>query len=79
MNIATSLPTILAGIQAAIGAAPQVVQLVTDAKNWITGLLGAGIITAEQQTALHDWVDSIASMSKLGIIPPSWQVQPDPK
>jgi hypothetical protein len=71
------LPIILAGIQAAISAAPQVAEVIAAAKNLLTSLFGAGVISKEQQDALHQWVDSHAALVQQGIEPPSWSVEPD--
>lgn len=76
--IAVLIPQILAGIQAAINAAPQVIGIVNSAKALFVSLFEAGLITVEQQKAIHDHIDSIVAMAKLGIVPPHWQVEPDP-
>lgn len=73
-----ALPVILQGILAAIQAAPQVAEIVTAAKNMISALFTAKVITTDQQTALHTWVDNQVALAASGIVPPAWQVQPDP-
>jgi len=42
-------------------------------------LFSKGLISKEQQDTLHAWVDSQANMAKLGMVPASWQVEPDPE
>jgi hypothetical protein len=74
-----ALPIILAGIQAAIGAAPAVVEVIKSAKDLITSLFTAGLITADQQNALHAWVDAHSALVKAGLTPPAWTVEPDPE
>lgn len=73
-----ALPPILAGIQAAIAIAPEVEQVIAGAKQLIAGLFIKGLISKEQQDVLHAWVDNQAGLSRLGIVPPSWQVEADP-
>ena len=72
------LPQILQGIQIAINAAPTVISLVTNAKAWFTSLFEAGLITVDQQNAVHAYVDAVVGMAKAGLIPPHWQVEADP-
>ncbi len=74
-----ALPLILAGIQAAITAAPQIEEVIKSAKQLLSALLTAKVISKEQQDALHQWVDAHAAMVNQGIEPPSWDVAPDPK
>ncbi len=78
MTIAVLIPQIISGIQAAINAAPQIEAIVTSAKAWFTSLFEGGLITIAQQKAIHDHIDSISAMAKLGIVPPHWQVEADP-
>ena len=73
-----ALPVILQGILAAIQAAPQVVEVITSAKNLISSLVTAKVIPTAQQDVLHAWVDNQAALAVAGIVLPSWQVQPDP-
>lgn len=77
MNPASIL-LILKGLQIAINAAPQVVDIINGAKQIFTGLFTSGKITKEQQDALHGTVDSICAMAKAGLLPPEFQVEPDP-
>lgn len=64
------------GIQAAISLAPDIEQVITSAKNLISGLVTKGVISVDQQNALHAWCDNQAALAKAGIVPASWQVQP---
>jgi hypothetical protein len=73
-----ALILVLQGIQAALGLAPQVEAVAISAKSLISALFAAKLISAEQQNALHAWVDSHAQLAAAGIVPPAWQVQPDP-
>lgn len=72
------LALILQGIQAAIAAAPQVIDIVTKGKDFITALFTANLITKAQQDALHAHVDSMSALAMAGIVPDSWKVEPDP-
>lgn len=71
--------TILAGIQAAIQAAPQIKELVTKGKDFISALFTAKLITKEQQNQLFQRVDEISEAFKNGEQPPHWDVEPDPE
>lgn len=79
MELTVLIPLVIQGLQAAISAAPGIAKVVTGAKDLIAGLFEGKVITAEQQTVLHDHVDSIVAMSKAGLLPSNWQVRPDPK
>ena len=76
--IAALIPQILAGIQAALNAAPQIEGIITSAKALFVSLFEAGLISKEQQDTIHGYVDAIAAMKKAGIVPPHWQVEADP-
>lgn len=78
MPYAAIISQVLQGIQAAINAWPQVQGIITSAKAMITALFEGKVISAEDQNALHAWVDAIAYMSQKGLIPPAWTVEPDP-
>jgi hypothetical protein len=78
MSLALLLPLILQGIQAAISAAPGVIDIVNKGKALISALFTAKVITKQMQDALHAHIDSIDAMVQAGIVPNSWQVQPDP-
>lgn len=78
MGFAALLPLILEGIQAAISAAPGVVDVVEKGKALITSLFTAKLISKEVQDALHAHIDAHAALVAAGIVPPHWQVDPDP-
>ena len=69
---------IIQGIQAAIAAAPQIIEVVTAAKNFISSLTSAKAISVQQQNLIHAHIDAYAALVAQGIIPQAWQVQPDP-
>lgn len=71
--------TMLAAIQAAIQAAPQVKELVIKGKDFIASLFTAKLITKEQQNQLFKRVDEISEAFKNGKQPPHWDVEPDPE
>jgi hypothetical protein len=77
MNPAAIL-LILQAIEAAIGAAPKVLEIAAKAKEFITTLFTAGIISKEIQDAMHLSVDAKAAMAAAGVIDPAWRVDPDP-
>lgn len=77
MSIASIL-LIVQGIQAAIAAAPGVIAVVEKGKDLISALFTAGKITKEQQDALHARIDADAALAASGIVPPEFQVEPDP-
>lgn len=74
-----SISVIVQAIIAAISAAPQIEELVVKTKEWVTALFTSKVITAEQQAALHQHVDSVAAMAKAGMWPSHWTIEPDPK
>lgn len=69
---------LIGAFQAAIGAAPQVIELVQQAKAFFKTLFDKGLITKQQQDAISSQVDAIAAMSRAGIVPDSWKVEPNP-
>lgn len=76
-----SIPTILLivqGIQAAVSAAPQVVAIAKSAKDFVTSLFSAGLISKEVQDAIHAHVDAICDAAIAGDTPPEFTVEPDP-
>lgn len=78
MITAAVLLKILAGIQMAMAATPKVIELVKQGKAFFSGLFGAGLITREQQNALHAQIEAHAEMIAAGIVQPQWTVEPDP-
>jgi hypothetical protein len=77
MNPATIL-LIMQAISAAIAAAPKVVEVAKAAKDFITSLFTANLITKEQQDALHAFVDNQGQLALAGIPPIHWTVEADP-
>lgn len=78
MNTAAVL-AIIKYVQLAIAAAPDIEKAVVDAKNFITQLFQAKLITADQQNAIHSHIDAIALLFKAGQeLPEHWRVEPDP-
>jgi hypothetical protein len=73
-----ALPLILQGFQAAITAAPEVAALVVKAKDYITTLFEAGLISKAVQDQCHAHVDAICEAVLAGRIPPELTIEPDP-
>ena len=69
---------VLSGIQAALAASPAVANLVIQAKDWITALFSAGVITRAQQDALHGVCDAHQAAVLAGQRPDALVVDPDP-
>lgn len=74
------LGLILQGVMAAIQAAPKVIEIANAGKALITSLVGAGVITKEQQDASHAYVDAHYNLVAQGILIPNagWSVEADP-
>lgn len=70
---------VLGGIQAAIQEFPQIMSIVEKGKDFFSGLVGDGVITKEQQDALHQRIDDLSDAAQAGKIPPAWEVEPDPE
>ena len=70
---------IVQGIEAAIAAAPEIVDLIEKAKAFITSLSDAGLITKATQDALHAHVDARCAAAIAGTVPPEFTVEPDPQ
>lgn len=69
---------IIQAIQAAIVAAPKVAEIVKAGKDMIAALFIAGKISKAQQDALMLWADGVTAMANAGIVPPGWEVRPNP-
>ena len=69
---------IIQGVQAAISAAPGVIEVATKAKELIQALFTAKLITKQQQDATFLYIDAHAAMVMAGITLPHWMVEPDP-
>ena len=66
-------------VQLALASAPLIEKAVVDAKNFITQLFEAGLITVEQQTLIHAHIDAVAVVFAAGRdLPSHWTVEPDP-
>ncbi len=77
LNPATIL-LIVQAIQAAIKAAPMVEEIVVKAKDWVTSLFSAGLISIETQHAIHSHIDALTASVNSGQVPPEFQVEADP-
>jgi hypothetical protein len=73
-----TIGTIIAALQAGIEAAPKVVALVVKAKNAISALVGAKLVSIEQQAAIWDHLEAVSKAALAGETPPAWLVEPDP-
>lgn len=73
----STFAAIVAGITAALNAAPAVTQLVQQTKDYITALFTAGVITAEQQNTLHAHCDAHMQATLRGEKPPELVIDPD--
>lgn len=78
MISSAAIIALISGFQAVISAAPGVIAIVQQSKDYITSLFKAGKITKEQQDAVHRHIDSIAGLVAAGIVPPAWTVEPNP-
>jgi hypothetical protein len=78
MLTSATISEIIGGIQTAIAEAPKVVALYNSAKTFISGLFGAGLISAKTQDDLHQHVDALQAAHEAGQEPPAWTVEPDP-
>jgi hypothetical protein len=66
-------------LQAAVGTAPKVIELLAQFKTFIAGLFHAGLISEETQDATFAKANSIVSLHLSGDPPPHWLVEPDPE
>jgi hypothetical protein len=66
-------------VQIAIAAAPTVIAIVEKAREFISAMFGAGLISIEQQNALHTFVGECQAAALNGQPPPHWVVEPDPE
>lgn len=78
-GLAALIPVIIQGIQIAITNAPKFIEAMASVRNMIAGWFGSGVITKEQQDACFAYVDGVVAMTKAGIVPPHWTVEPDPQ
>jgi hypothetical protein len=66
-------------VMAAVSAAPKVIELANAAKEFVQQLFNANLISKEIQDVTFKYVEAVCGAAKLGVIPPSFQVQPDPQ
>ena len=76
MNLITAIVTVL---QLAIDAEPGVTAIVKKGKAFIDEMTGAGVVTKEQQAALHRHIDAYQAAVLNGEKPPCFEVEPDPE
>lgn len=72
------LTVIMAGIEAAMAAAPKVIAVAEAGKKLITELFAAGAISVDTQNQLHGRVDVVMNAYLNGEIPPELTIEPDP-
>lgn len=70
--------TIISIIQTAVKHAPDAIEFIQQAKEFIGALFGAKQIDAATQNALMAHCDAILEAFKSGAPPPAWTVEPDP-
>lgn len=70
---------IIQGVMAAVAAAPRAVALANSAREFVSQMFQEGLVSKEVQDATFQYCESISAAAKAGIIPPSFQVQPDPE
>lgn len=75
---ATAFTQILQGITAALLLAPKAAELIQATRELFRQLFTANLITKEQQEAVSEYVDSVCRLAEAGVIPPHWEVRPDP-
>ena len=74
-----AIALIIKYVQLAIAAAPVIEDAVKNAKDFITNLFLATVITVDQQNAIHAHIDAVAALFQTGRdLPAHWTVQPDP-
>lgn len=66
------------GLLALLNAAPQVEAIATRVRDMFRQMAQAGLITAEVQNALDARVEADLALFRNGVVPPEYQVQPDP-
>lgn len=69
----------LNGLMAALSAAPKVAELYVKAKDMVAALFAKDLISKEKQDAQWAYIDAIKAMVDAGIVPPHFQVEPDPE
>ena len=69
------LPLIIAAVQTAIQEAPNVVQIVKEAKDTFQALFSAGLITKATQDACNAHVEACVDAANAGTLPPEFYVE----
>lgn len=69
---------VIQGIEAAIAAAPQVIDVAEKGKALIESLFIAGVISVDQQNATKSHVDAVQAAVQAGEVPPAWTMEADP-
>ena len=77
MPTITTFGLILSGIQALLASAPSIVGLADQIKTVINNLFGSGVITADEQNALHAVCDAHMAATLAGQRPAALVVDPD--
>ena len=72
------IAAIVTALELAIRAEPEAAAIVKAGKKFIKATFGAGVITKEQQNALHAHVDAYQTAILAGQTPPEFLVEPDP-
>ena len=70
--------TIISAIQLAVAAAPEIANLYAKAKDFVTALFEAAVISKADQDAMHNHIDALQAAALAGTVPPAWSVEPDP-
>jgi hypothetical protein len=65
-------------VMAAVQAAPAAVALANSAREFVTQMFVAGLISKEVQDATFTYCDAVCGAAKVGVVPASFQVRPDP-
>lgn len=65
-------------VQLAVKYAPEAEKAYENAKRLFEMWFAGGLITIEQQAALHDWADQHQAATLRGEVPPALLVEPDP-
>jgi len=73
----TEFALILAGVNAVLTAAPDVVAVAEKVKQTINRLFTAGVISADEQNRLHAHCDDHMNARLRGEKPPELEIEPD--
>lgn len=72
------MPPILPILIGIIAAAPQIVGVVQGVRDLAGKLFQGGVISSDDQAAVHRAADALQAQILVGIVPPELQVQADP-